>query len=91
MELIDKMSRYSIEYTTKYGNDNRAYRNAMKDFYEALGNIAAIKSLLSMNGLTLKERLLVNRTLASLEILWVRAVKLAFIICRKTGCKKYLT
>lgn len=78
MELIDKMSRYSIEYTTKYGNDNRAYRNAMKDFYEALGNIAAIKSLLSMNGLTLKERLLVNRTLASLEILDGTGGKVSF-------------
>lgn len=68
-ELIEKMGRYSTEYATKYGNDNKAYRKAMKDFYEALGNIKAIKDMLLMKGMTLKERLLTNRTLASLEIL----------------------
>ena len=69
VELIDKMSRYSMEYTTKYGNDNKAYRSAMKNFYEALGDIKKIKDMLSLKGMTLKERLLTNRTLASLEIL----------------------
>ena len=78
MELIEKINRYSMEYITKYGNDNRAYRTAMKDFYESLGNIKAIESMLSMKGMTLKERMLTKRTLASLEILDSTGGKLSF-------------
>lgn len=68
-ELIDKMNRYSLEYTTKYGNDSKAYRNAMRTYYKALGDIKAMESLLSLRGMTLKERLSTNRALASLELL----------------------
>lgn len=67
--MIEKMYRLSMEYSAKYGNENIAYRNAMKNFYEALGNIKAMGQMLSLKGLTFEERLSTRRALVTLEIL----------------------
>lgn len=69
MELIEKMHRFLTEYTMQGGEENAAYRIALQNFYEALGNIKEIEKQLHLNGLTLKERLLTRRTLAALEII----------------------
>lgn len=68
MELIGKMYTILTEYTMKFGTENKAYRNSLKNFYESLGNIKMLQKQLSLKGLTLKERLSTRRALAALEI-----------------------
>lgn len=66
--LIRKMHAISIEYTMKFGKENIAYRRALTDFYQSMGNMKNLKKQLSLRNLTLKDRIYTRRALAALEI-----------------------
>lgn len=68
VDLIREMHAISVEYTMKFGLENIAYKRAMTDFYQAIGNVKNLKRQLSLKNLTLKERIYTRRALAALEI-----------------------
>lgn len=68
IQLMEMMHRVSVEYSMKFGSDNSAYRHALNEFYEALGNFKQLEQQLKLRGLSLKERLSTRRALVALEI-----------------------
>lgn len=66
--LLKEMHESSIEYTMKYGEENIAYKRTMTDFYRAVGNMSSLEKQISLNNLTLKDRIYTRQAIVALKM-----------------------